>query len=396
MCTQGMRGVLMNKFKYAAGITILLLCFQNCGTEYGITQKVSSDAGSTLNTSGDPTNPPTDPPTNPPTTPPPTAKGYVQDQQDFMSQTALKEVDIIWVIDNSRSMTEEASHVRNNFEKFIKQLESQVDIKTALISTTRKSSYETQVSLPASAKLNGNNLEIDYFVDSYNATLLAVAASCRTTDVTGICATLRSNSRYSRVMGSLNSFLRPNSNKVFIFVTDDDATPNTRAGIQIDQYPNAEPQYIENITLVENSHYISYNTFMSRMETLLDSPYRVFGFVATKSKDNSSCEITRESKTYKTLISQRNGTAYDICQSDWTSYFNQLVEKIYLYAQTDYVINKVSNTDFKGIVSVKLNGTVLRLNIDYTVQGKQISINESLLNISGAYKIEVVFEKWVY
>ena len=394
------KGVWVKKLQYAAGIMILVFCFQNCGTEYGITQKATSDSVSSLNNStsdpgGNPS-PNPNPPTNPPTSPPPTATGYVVDQQNFMSQTAMKQVDIVWVIDNSRSMSEEASHVRNNFEKFMNQLQSQVDIRVALISANKTNDYNTQVALPASAKVSGNNIEIDYFVDSYNASLLAIAATCQASDTTGICDTLRKNTRYSRIMGQLNSFLRPDSSKVFIFVTDDDSRANSNAGIQVDRYPNPEPSYIENLVLVENSHYVSDITFLNRMNSLFNSPYRVFGFLAAQSKSNSSCEITRESKTYKSLITQKSGTYFDICQSDWTNYFNQLANQIYLYAQTDYVLSNVSAKDFKRVVSVKLNGVVLQENTDYTVQGKQISIRAALLNMTGSYNIEVTYERWVY
>ncbi len=384
----------MKRFKYAAGIIALILCFQNCGTDYGITQKASSDAISAVSTTGNPSTPPA----NPPPVPPPTASGFKEEQQNFSAQTTVKEVDMVWVIDNSFSMSEESSNVRSNFEKFINQLQSQVDIKVALISATKTNDYGTQVGLPASAKMNGRNLEIDYFVDSYNATLLAVAATCQETDVTGICGSLRSNNRYSRMMGQLTSFLRPNSNKVFIFVTDDDTRANSDAGIQIDNFPQANPNYVKGVTLVENSHYISDTTFLTRMNSVFgeSSPYRVFGFIATAGKDQSACQVTRESKAYKNIITLKGGTYFDICKTDWSSYFTQLVDKIFLYAQTDFVLSQVSTNDLKRIVSVKLNGTILQAGIDYTVSGRQISLQQDLVTMVGDYNLEVIYEKWTY
>lgn len=369
------------------GTIMMIVFFQNCGTEYNLqtAKEQSSVLDGTTSTSCEPTN------TCPPSPPQAPLPNFVLKTQSFSEQTATKPVDMVWVFDNSYSMKEEANHVRTNFQKFMYGLKQHTDIHVAMISSTTANEYNTQVNLPP--PVDANNLEINYFVDSFNPLLVAAASTCKPNEENSLCQILANNTRYRRVMGSLNQFFRDLSSKVFVFVTDDNSASTSRAtSTQFDAFP--EPfRVVEVGTLIENSHFISSTTFIQRMDSYFgqSSPYRVFGFIA---KDNENC-AARESREYKNVIAQKNGNYFNVCDTDWSPHFDQLAEQITTYAKTEYVLDSVDAAKLKRIVSVSLNNQALVLGEDYTVNGKQISLNPELVKMQNVYSVDVSYEEYV-
>ena len=95
-----------------------------------------------------------------------------------------QKLDMVWVIDNSGSMSEEAEQVRINFERFSNSLENKGDFKLALISKTEGSNSSPimgrfrPVGLPyvelSQNMKNKGHIQIDYPVGSTNL-LVALA-----------------------------------------------------------------------------------------------------------------------------------------------------------------------------------------------------------------------------
>lgn len=374
-----------NQILFTMSCVVLMVGFQNCGTQYNLKMQDTPSSSESLSPTA--VTPTGTPPTN---TPP--EQTYSVKVQNFNSQTSTKPVDMVWVFDNSASMSEEASHVRQNFNKFIARLKMSSDIRVAMISSTQPNDLNTQVYLPQGT--DANNIEVNYFIDSYNSLLVAAASTCKANEQTGLCAKLRSQSRYSRVMGKLDSFFRPAASKVFVFVTDDDSSGQSQTTtIQVDNFPKGYIAYSKT-KLVENEHYITGSTFLSRMDEYFgaSSPYRLFGFVA-KTKTDTNCAY-RESKVYKSIIASKSGDSFDICDKDWSKHFDALANNILTYAQTEYVLSNVDLSKLKRVVSVTLNGRMLEFGKDYAINGKQISIQAALLANESIYSIEVAYEVW--
>ncbi len=364
------------------GTGMMLVFFQNCGTDYNL-QTATDPASKISNTTSTEVSCES---TNTCTAPSP---NFVLKTQNFGTQTTTKPVDMVWVFDNSGSMREEANHVRTNFRNFMSGLNKETDTRVAMISSTTNNAYGTQINLSGSGEIN--YLEVNYFVDSYNPLLVAAAATCQPNDPDDLCTVFSEDSRYARVIGSLNRFFRAVSSKVFVFVTDDNSQKATNTTIQIDRFPNPFSAVSVKL-LIENLHFITGDTFIRRMDTFFgqSTPYRVYGFIAT---NNEKC-AARDSLEYKGVIGRKSGEYFDICDTNWSPHFSKLGEAITTYAKTDYVLDAIETTMLKRIVSVSLNNQILTLGNDYTVNGKQISLNAELVKMQNVYSVDVAYEEY--
>lgn len=300
----------------------------------------------------------------------------------FTAASKEKVVDMVWVIDNSASMTSGADIIRKNFEKFAHLVENQVDLRVALISKKDVFALKTHVSLPESMK---NGQQVDFMVHSYNPLLVAAAATCPEAAGDSFCKKVLSNARYEKVYSSLSHFFRPQSQKVFVFVTDDDSAANSNTTVQFDaDNLNGYVGIIKG--LVVNEDYITAQTFKDRMVRAFgkNGSYKVFGFVAAA---DSKCRA-RESSVYSSLISSSGGLAFNVCDKDWSKNFSQLSEKVVDYASTEY---SLQSENVKKVLSVKLNGKVLVPGTDYTVADGKIALNPTLVKSLGNYVIDVSY-----
>src|SRR5690606_28999334 len=67
--------------------------------------------------------------------------------QSFTSSSKKTPIDMVWVIDNSGSMSQNVARVKENFKAFAATLKGEVDIKFALISRAEAQSYNTSIRL---------------------------------------------------------------------------------------------------------------------------------------------------------------------------------------------------------------------------------------------------------
>ncbi|WP_220128799.1 VWA domain-containing protein [Bdellovibrio sp. KM01] len=313
--------------------------------------------------------------------------------QSFASQSTAKSIDMVWVIDNSVSMVQNVNRVKANFKAFVENLDSKIDIRVALISRSEASSINTQIAL---ADYTSNGKQVHFMVHSYNPMLVAALSTCPASpdksDV--LCSTLKGNSRYAGAYGSLNSFFRSGSQKVFVFVSDDDSS-NVSANTSIQYDSVSDPKSYDNIkvsSLTENVDYITPATFQARMTKAFGSATAVksFGFLAYD-KASSPC-LARTSVNYQSLIKSSGGAHFNICNSDWSSAFSTLTTRVVDFAKNTYA---VADDSFLGIDYVELNGSKLLADKDFTVSGNTVTLNSSLLSQVGNYSIVVHYVRGV-
>ena len=231
------------------------------------------------------------------------------------------ELDVTWVIDNSGSMSEEAAHVRTNFQNFIDTVQLEADLKIALIS--RRGNAGTNVTLP----VNGPNaLQIDFPVWSTDGLEIAAAALCPAGAANGtycdqiLDAVYNANTR--NIAGELASFVRATAKKAFIFVTDDESR-------------------------------ISADLFRSAFNEVFpgQAPI-VYGFVGLDDAQSPCMDDAGE--IYKGLSSATGGNVFNICETDWTLPFQSLASHVVqLVAKT--IVVPLDLTGKPQIVSVHLN-----------------------------------------
>lgn len=307
-------------------------------------------------------------------------------KQTFSASAKSKVVDMIWVIDNSASMTKGADNVRKNVEAFARTIEAGSDLRIALISKKDSFELDTQVQLPDSLRNFG--LQVDFLVHSYNPMLVAAAATCTSEDTQrdAFCRTVAANSRYEKVVGSLQEFLRPESQKVFIFVTDDDSSYQYGAQVQFDS-ENRSGYEIERRSLVENQDYVTKETFQKRVRAAYgeNASFKVFGFLALPGP--KTCQF-RVSQTYISLVESSGGQYYDICSSDWSRSFASLSQEVFDYINNEYSLVNVARV---RVVGVTLNGKVLQAGRDYNVVGSRVTLEKSLVQAQGNYQVEISY-----
>lgn len=246
---------------------------------------------------------------------------------DFESEQRATQADVVWTIDNSTSMAEEAQNVRVNFDTFVRRLESVSDVKMGLISS---STYNQ------SAKIFGVKMADDLIakghyqfdalatgVGSWNLLAFAAISSCAANRSnvlsdpwdTTICNRRSTNSSGRKLeeqdyvdaaRGRMVNFYRPGAKRIYIFVTDD-----------------------------ESRHFKS-TDFKAVMDSQVPNNYHVFGFVGNSA--DTRCNSDGTGNDYMSLASDTNGQTFPICDQNWTPHFDTLASSIFRLIEKGYDI----------------------------------------------------------
>ena len=180
-------------------------------------------------------------------------------------QSAL---DLVWVIDNSGSMSDNIAQVRNNFESFVTSVSTRIDIKIILLSASQGS---FGLTLPASAVAAGG-VQINRGVGSHDGAQLAASSL-------------------------VTPYFRPNVPHAYVFVTDDDSTR------------------------------MSGSEFLKATALIGQTP-KVFSFRGINQSFFGNCKIAAVGQQYAVMEQGSGGQAFDICLPDWAPSFSTLAETI--------------------------------------------------------------------
>lgn len=355
--------------KVAQGLlitTILMLSYSNCAPkQFDVAVEPSSIAplgSATANPNETPPqstatprpHTPSATPTPPLTmtpTPVPAGDEVFRKSHDFSATTESRPLDIVWVIDNSSSMDTEAAHVRENFLAFMNKVEASANTKFALIS--QKGSTGTKVSMPRSGT---NYKQIDRFVDSTNPLAIAASVICKSPVAMGSPCAHSLIANESAVRSALVSFLRTDSRKTFVFVTDDESK-------------------------LKPGDFL--NAFRS---TYVGQTPLVYSFVG-RSKSESSC-IRNPGLQYASLSDQTGGGVFNICKSDWKAHFDDIASN--LVSTVQRTIELPANAIGAQIISVSIEGHKLSVN-DYKLFENELEISLAIASQYGLATIEVVY-----
>lgn len=292
--------------------------------------------------------------------------------ETFSLEFERSAIDMVWVIDNSGSMREEAAQVRTNFGKFVSTLSSATNLKIALIS---QKAGATGVDLGAFSNAP-ENVQEDVLVFSNNPLAILASAICPVQNrpinpnalVVNVCGREFSvtNDEKRRVAyadaiytasGKLNGFFRPNAKRVFVSVTDDDAVV------------------------------INDTNFLDLVKPhLKDTPF-MFSFRGVQSDPATGCTVDAPGLSYDRLSAATGGAGYDICDADWSQHFNKLTESIENIATTSFTLSQ-ANVE---VIAVRIDGINLSKDL-YQVAGGVLIVKPEAFK--GQQKsIEVIYKK---
>ncbi len=243
--------------------------------------------------------------------------GYEEFKSEKLSSTKDYALDMVWVVDNSGSMTAEANHVRNNVENFIKSLSVKSDFKFMLISKQGSIGLATQI--PA-ALVSDRVLQVNTLIGSTNGP-----------DI--LLNTLRAKS----------SFFRPDSKKLIVFVTDDNSTLSSG----------------------------DFTANLFKVSTFNAENTSVFSFIGL-GPQISPCQA-KTGQVYQDLAATLQGKTYNICEADWTQHFADLQQSAILTISIQRIF-QLSQASVLSIDAVTVNNLKLKES-EYTISADRRSIS---------------------
>lgn len=297
---------------------VLIVMFQNCAQNVAFKPQEASSLGDGSGSVVDPAGPGNGDDTSVPGSPSASEKESVEQfKVTFNSEAAP--LDMLWVIDNSGSMTQEAALVRKNFDAFLTTLNKSTNFRLLLIS--QQATSGTGVSIPSSFDPNTHK-QINYLVGSTNGTQILV----------------------DKLKTLPAGFLRQDSKKIVVFVTDDNSS-------------------------------ISSSTFLNSLmaqQAWSAKDISVSSFIALDAA-TSPC-LARVGTVYKDLAAQTGGRTYNICSADWSAHFSDLMNTSVSKAVRRFTLGVEA---IKSVVEVKVDGVVLDKTA-YSLSGKALTLADGV------------------
>lgn len=234
---------------------------------------------------------------------------------NFVQNTTL---DMVWVIDNSGSMDVEAAIVRNNLPNFLSVLGQKTNFRFLLISNNTTYGASLPAGLPES-----NYRYLNVTTDSYNSPEILLT--------------------YLKQPEQIN-FFRANSQKVVVFVTDDNSTISAQ-------------NFLDGLT----------GSLGWPLSQVMVSSFTGLGFA------ESSCQWATGTN-YSLLAQMTGGRAYNICAADWTPHFSDLLNKSISQAQRRFTFK---SSAMKEILSVTVDGQPIDVS-QYFIEGSNLVLQDNV------------------
>lgn len=310
---------------------ILIVMFQNCAQNVAFKPQEAASLGGSSGSVVDPADTNSGDDNSLPGGPAVSEKESVEQfKVTFNSEAAP--LDMLWVIDNSGSMSQEAALVRKNFDAFLAALNKSTNFRLLLIS--QQSTSGTGVSIPSSFDSNTHK-QINYTVGSTNGTQILV----------------------DKLKTFPAGFLRQDSKKIVVFVTDDNSS-------------------------ISSSTFL--NSLMSQ-QAWSAKDISVSSFIGIDAKV-SPC-MAKTGAVYKDLAMQTGGQIYNICSEDWSAHFNDLMNTSVSKAVRRF---SLSVEAVKSVVEVKVDGMSLNKSA-YSLSGKVLTLADGV-NLAENSMVSIVYK----
>lgn len=346
-------------------------------------------------------------------------------------------IDMVWVIDNSGSMADEAQNVRDNFDRFIEKTSKFVDLKLALLSRPSHSNmgdsssettpgaipgglpgsiprmnWDLGVTLSDKAKEAGHQ-QLPIGIGSYNPLGILAAAICDDSEngvispnpgsMMGgrkkfkICGKEFGNSGESSVSNP-NSTANPSNRTRYMERFD----PSKVSAKLKDFFRNGAKKIFV-IVSDEDSFVVNGTNFLDLIKSSIDSDPTVFAFAGmegvnpfTASGSSSIGNATGSKKkcsayrgeAYHVLAQKTGGKVFDICEENWTEHFDRLTENVKEIVSNQFKL--APKNEKLEIVSVKVNGNEIASD-DYNFANNTITIDKKYATKDGA-EVEVEYK----
>ncbi len=276
------------------------------------------------------------------------AEGGVNQSETFSITQNQGMIDVVWVIDNSGSMSEEAAQVRKNFEQFVDTVQSQSDMKIALLSKKLESELadgglgngagsglnSTGVTMPAAA-LSGGGRQVDSWVGS-NDPLSLLAISICAADASKLPGGLGGPLVDNSILDSLSTDTKACGKQIHLDTFELGLAPEAPGKLHDFFRPQAKKVFV--IVSDDNAEDVNAANFLDLVKPDLGGQDPViFGFVGLD-ETRSGCKIAKVGSAYEELAFKTGGAVFDICDADWSANFGKLSANVAAIAQSQFTV----------------------------------------------------------
>lgn len=278
--------------------------------------------------------------------------------ETFAVEGSSGKTDIVWVVDQSGSMTKETQHVQNNLSNFFNSLNQKVDARFALIASSTTSN---KIALPSESE---KQLQIEQSVASTNALEIVISTFIRV-DAPEQPLVDPNNQSAGRVnkyptQGALSNFFRPDALPIVVVVTDD------------------------------NARKVTEQNFLQLAKAAIGKEPKVYAWRGNRSLPaipNAQCDVARDGIAYEQLAQATGGEVFNLCEPDWSETFSRLTSNIVAAVKNSFTLQK----EIKKVVSVTIDGRKVEAN-RITTSGRTVTLPQEELNKSPSGKIIINYE----
>ncbi len=205
-------------------------------------------------------------------------------------------VDIIIAIDNSCSMDAEIAATNNNINQEFAQIMGNSGLDYRVVMFSRRGTQATSSWYPVCVKAPLGDANCGTSCGPGNTTCPRFLAVDQTVNSRDALSLLSTQSQYNK----FNHFLRPNSQKYFLIITDDNSDISASSFDQ--RLSQLTPQY-------NLGDYVL---------------HAIYGY-----ENKTECpSLAAVGSVYSTLVTNSGGTRARICDSDWKATFNQMAQAV--------------------------------------------------------------------
>jgi hypothetical protein len=253
----------------------------------------------------------------------------------FTVGQSAAQIDMVWALDTSGSMTEEIDQVNKNLQAFTNSLSKSSNLSVSILGNTC-SSGGSKICINSMQITNSSVKLHNIKIGSTNALEIILKESAST--------------------GVLAKWYRPAAKKVFVVVTDDHSAVASELFLQTLKKQNG----------IENP----------------------IGYAFAGIKKSSNCDIAREGIEYFDLAKATGGNVFDICQADWKQHFAELSNEVLKTVQSRFELT--SPQTIASVVSVSVDGKAVEASNYTYVNGVLEFKGAAASALQAGQKVQVV------
>ena len=305
---------------------------------------------------------------------------------DPQSSKKKRELDVLFIVDNSSSMKEEMKHVKNNLENLFNQLKAITSAQIALLTKICK-------------KIEDNICK-DYVVErqytegernddpNYGGLSMILPENIKLIEINRRVASDNGILITTNYINGTDSFFREDSVKAFVIVSDADMAKRYQNDF-IDSIKKKFDSSLETIAFFGFLYLTEPPSDNNNPEPIIKQTNKIKIHRAQSPKPD--CQSNNPAIEYYRMLEDNNfleAGLYDICEQNWEINFTDIANKLKTIFTVSGFFKLEKTAD--SIKSVKINGEIVDQS-KYSLKGNKLFFVEDFLDKENQQTIEVEY-----